>query len=49
MASLFIYPFSARRLRPLRSGMNCVRITLDKVAENTIIKSVEKLQKTDKL
>ena len=43
------YPFSARRLRPLRSGMNCVRITLDKVAENTIIKSVEKLQKTDKL
>ena len=39
------YPLSARRLRPLRSGMNCVRITLDKVVENTIIKSLEKLQK----
>ena len=37
-----VYPFSARRLRPLRSGMNCVRITLDKVNENTIIKAVEK-------
>ena len=39
---VMIYPFSTRRLRPLRSGMNCVRITLDKVNENTIIKAVEK-------
>ena len=34
------YPFPARRLQPLRSGMNCVHIALDKVEKTTIILSL---------